>query len=423
MSLVKHKFRIGLLHYSCPPVVGGVEEIVHQHAHVLDRLGQEVSILAGMGEPYSDRFPVRIEPLVGSAAPQVQEANDASRGGDHRKTEELRRRIRGILADWSEDLDVILAHNVLQMPFNLALVLALWDLADADDGARLISWAHDSPFFSPDPPGYLREGPWRLLRTRNPRIQYVTISNSRRQLFETHLGDFDWVVVPNGIDPAGFFYLDPRTSHLAEDLRLFRRDLVVVQPARVVPRKNQELALEIVHGLKQLGHDVLFILTGAYDPHSPKAVEYYRRLQDKVAVLDLWDNVAILAEYRFADGTPFRLDNVVMRDLYLVADLLLMTSLDEGFGLPLLEAGMIKLPIACTDIATFREVGEGVCFIRPQDPPLFSAGRIMEYLARTGPHQMYRNVMRNYIWDRICREELLPLLEKVTEENRRTESE
>jgi glycosyltransferase involved in cell wall biosynthesis len=97
-----------------------------------------------------------------------------------------------------------------------------------------------------------------------------------------------------------------------------------------------------------------------------------------------------------------------------MADLLLMTSKDEGFGLPLLEAGIIKLPIACSDIEPFREVGEGVCYFGLEEPPLSIAGRIVEYLARTETHQMFRNVMRKYVWDVVCRQDVLPFLQEIT---------
>ena len=50
--------QIGILHYSCPPVVGGVEEVLSQHAAVLHSLGQSVSIFAGAGDVYTDSFPV-----------------------------------------------------------------------------------------------------------------------------------------------------------------------------------------------------------------------------------------------------------------------------------------------------------------------------------------------------------------------------
>ena len=86
----------------------------------------------------------------------------------------------------------------------------------------------------------------------------------------------------------------------------------------------------------------------------------------------------------------------------------------EGFGLPLLEAGMIKLPIACTEIPPFMEVGKDVCFFRPSDPPLFIAGRIIEYLSRTTTHRMFRKVMKEYVLYEVCKNHLLPYLFEIT---------
>ncbi|MDY6953659.1 MAG: glycosyltransferase, partial [Thermodesulfobacteriota bacterium] len=168
---------------------------------------------------------------------------------------------------------------------------------------------------------------------------------------------------------------------------------------------------------KLLGYNVLFLLTGAYDPHEERALAYYRRLRYWMNELELQDNIAILAEYRFRDGERLIPDRAFVRDLYLTADLLLMTSKDEGFGLPLLEAGMIKLPIACTQIPPFTELGRGVCFFDLAEPPLCIAGRIIEYLGRTSTHKMFRHVMRNYVWDVICREEVMPFLHHVLNPN------
>ncbi len=407
------RLNIGLLHYSCPPVVGGVEQILEQHSVVLERLGQELHVLAGMGGHYSERFRVRLEPLVGSRDERVRRANRLSKQGDHVLTRRLAGEIVSILEDWGRPLDIILAHNVLHMPFNLALTLALIELAGREDFPPVVSWAHDSPYSRSSPPEYLFHAPWDCLRRRQPGVHYVTISESRKALFERHLGDFSWTVVHNGIDPEGFFFLSSETVRLAEELRLFERDLVVVQPVRITPRKNLELAISIVDGLKRLGHDVLFVASGAYDPHEAKATAYYRRLKDLVAEKGMEDHVAFLAEYTFKEGKRLVPSRIFIRDLYLIADLLLLTSLDEGFGLPLLEAGMAKLPIACTDIPIFREIGREVCFIRAEDPPLFSAGRIVEYLSRTGPHRMYRHVMSRFIWNSICRAELLPYLRGI----------
>ena len=113
---MERSLRIGILHYSCPPVVGGVEEMLHQHALILHRMGQSVCILAGMGEVFTDVFPVRIELVLGSRHTQVSKAHEQSRKGDYRLLKKLTNRILKLLVDWSSNLDVIVAHNVLQMP-------------------------------------------------------------------------------------------------------------------------------------------------------------------------------------------------------------------------------------------------------------------------------------------------------------------
>lgn len=125
--------RSGILHYSCPPVVGGVEEVVRQHASILHRLGQSVSILAGMGKVYTDSFPMRIEPLLGSNNPSILKAQKQSRNGDYKGLKRLAARIYQILQDWSRDLDVILAHNVLHMPsiYLLPWLCVVWPHQEA----------------------------------------------------------------------------------------------------------------------------------------------------------------------------------------------------------------------------------------------------------------------------------------------------
>jgi hypothetical protein len=47
MKQVKPK--IGLLHYTYPPVIGGVEVIVHEHAHLFAENGYSVTVFAGQG--------------------------------------------------------------------------------------------------------------------------------------------------------------------------------------------------------------------------------------------------------------------------------------------------------------------------------------------------------------------------------------
>src|SRR5439155_1352993 len=48
-------------------------------------------------------------------------------------------------------------------------------------------------------------------------------------------------------------------------------------------------------------------------------------------------------------------DQVV--DLYALADVLVFPSESEGFGIPMLEAGLHRMPIVCSDIPALRETG------------------------------------------------------------------
>jgi len=76
--------RIGILHYACPCGWGRGRGDQSACLHLLHRLGQSVSILAGMGEVYANSFPVRIEPLLGSKNEGILKAHDKSRNGDHK---------------------------------------------------------------------------------------------------------------------------------------------------------------------------------------------------------------------------------------------------------------------------------------------------------------------------------------------------
>jgi len=407
--------RIGILHYSCPPVVGGVEEVIRQQASALSRKDQTVSILAGMGGDSCQGCPVRIEPLLGSQNDQINKAHKQSWAGHHSELKQPTIMIHEILLDWSRELDVILAHNVLQMPFNLPLALALRRLAASKTSPLVVSWAHDSPYFSSSPPDFLSHPPWAILNQIHPDIYYVTISESRKRMFK-ELSGGSWKVISDGIDPRTLFYLDPKSVRIMEKFELFSRDLVIIQPARITPRKDIELSIHIIYGFKKMGLNVLLLLTGAYDPHEVKALPYYRRLKYWINELSLNDNIIFLAEQMSDGGKIEAPTHAIVRDFYLLADLLLMTSKDEGFGLPLLEAGLLKLPIACSEIPAFKEVGKNICFFGLDDPPLSISGRIIEYLDHIQTHHMFRNIMRHYVWDMICKNDLLPFLRQIIKE-------
>ena len=43
---------VALLHYSAPPIVGGVESVLAHHARLLSEAGHNVRVIAGRGEAW-----------------------------------------------------------------------------------------------------------------------------------------------------------------------------------------------------------------------------------------------------------------------------------------------------------------------------------------------------------------------------------
>ncbi len=63
--------KIALMHYSSPPVVGGVEGVMANQARMMAISGHEVSIFTGRGEQFDSRIPVHTFPLFNSKHPEV----------------------------------------------------------------------------------------------------------------------------------------------------------------------------------------------------------------------------------------------------------------------------------------------------------------------------------------------------------------
>ena len=75
---------------------------------------------------------------------------------------------------------------------------------------------------------------------------------------------------------------------------------------------------------------------------------------------------------------------------------------------------MIKLPIVCSNISPFLEIGgDEICTFDLNDPPQKIAERILNFVEELKPQKMFRKVIRNYSWDNIYHERLLPLLADV----------
>ncbi|MBA2448649.1 MAG: glycosyltransferase [Chloroflexi bacterium] len=405
---------IGVLHFTCPPIVGGVESLMALHSRLLLERGYRVRALAGRGDRFHREVPLELIPALDSKYPPLlavnQELRDGVVGPRFRAlADELVERLRAAFGG----LDVCIVHNALSLHFNLPLTDALWRLA-AEGGPRLVAWCHDLAWTNPLYIPLMRERePWSLLRTRLPGASYVVVSEDRREdlrrLWGT--GADAITVIPAGVDPAAKLRLRGATVQLAEHLGLVGAWPFMLLPARITKRKNVEYAIRVTRALRDRGLRPLLLVTGPPGPHNVRSVDYVDELQAERRALDVGAEVRFLYEERRPDGRPWRATDAMMDDLYQLADLLLFPSTQEGFGIPLLEAGLVRLPVFCSDIPPFREIaGDAAHVFSLEDPPARVAERIARFLRTDQTARLRRHVLDTYTWDRVFRERIEPLL-------------
>jgi glycosyltransferase involved in cell wall biosynthesis len=393
--------RVGLLHYTAPPVVGGVEVVLGQHARLLAEAGHRVRIITGRGGSRDPRLELARIPLADTRHPAIRAARarlDEGQvpAGFQRLVADIAGPLRAAIAD----LDVVVAHNVCGLHFNLPLTAALREVAGEPDGPGLIAWQHDLAWASARFAGELHAGhPWDLLRATWPRTTYVAVSETRRdeQVRISGLPPGEVRVVPNGLDLDRLLAIHPATRRILDELGLPGRGPVLLVPVRITRRKNLDLAIRVVAALRRAGDDARLIVTGPPDPHafdSGDGVAGLRALAEAAGVASAIHLLDVDRKRR----TPLR----VVCDLYRVADALLLPSHDEGFGLPVLEAAACRLPVFCADIPTLRELaGEDATFFDPAADPETVAALVRARLASEPVARLAMRVRRTHGWPAI----------------------
>jgi glycosyltransferase involved in cell wall biosynthesis len=403
--------KVAIVHYACSPIVGGVESIMTTHARLFAEEGFDPYLLAGRGDPASVGLPGAIIPELDSLNPVLQAAQRELRveaEGAEAAFDEHVEHVAGLLREALAGAAACIVHNAFTLHKNLVLTAALTRLAREMDSMRWIAWCHDLAWNNPLYRDELRpKWPWTLLKEHLPNVTYVAISEQRR-LEMAHLFDVqpDEVrLVPTGIDPVAFLLSSPQMTAIRERLRWNERDWVFLTPVRITRRKNIELAIKVIAAIRDRGHNPLLVVTGPPGPHNERSGQYVEELLALREGLGLQDHVSFLGleEAQVSDA--------LMIELYRWVDGLLLTSAQEGFGLPLIEAGLLRVPIFCGDIPVLREVGGTNALYFPlTDPPEAIARMVLDTLEKSGPAAMRRRVLTEYSWDNIFHEKILPLV-------------
>jgi glycosyltransferase involved in cell wall biosynthesis len=409
--------RAAIVHYSAPPVVGGVEAVILAQVSAFVKAGYPVSVVAGRGreEALPSDAGLQLVPLMDSLHPKITAASEQLEEGTVPSDfDDLVNQLIGLLAPALEPFDNVIIHNVFTKHFNLPLTAALHYLLDAGELGRCIAWCHDFTWTSPHSRSRVHPGyPWDLLRTRKEAVTYVAVSARRqRELAALFQCDPHHIqVIYNGVSPEVLLGLSPEGSALVERLGLLDSDLVLLMPVRVTQAKNIELALRVVAALKAQNLRPRLILSGPPDPHDAQSMDYYQGLKDLRQRLDVEQEMRFVFESGPDPAEPFTIDMPLVGELFRASDVVFMPSRREGFGMPVLEAGLVGMPVVSTQIPAAEEIGgEDVLIIDPAQDPGEVAQRILTLVDSSPVQRLRRRVRQRYTWHAIFERDVVPLL-------------
>jgi glycosyltransferase involved in cell wall biosynthesis len=410
--------KIAILHYTAPPVIGGVESVLEAQANLFIRHHYAVTVIAGRGD--SSALPQGVNfisvPLIDSQHPEITAMNQQlEQGVLPTNFEKIKDELVQTLWPILSGFDTVIVHNIFTKHFNLPLTAALFFLLNEEGIKQWIAWSHDFTWTSPNSSSKVfPEYPWELLRTSHTKLQHVVVSKDRQKDLAGLYGvePESIKVIYNGVDLQSLLGLSKTAMRIVSHCDLTSSDLNLLMPVRVTQAKNIEFALHTLAEIKQAGLTPKLILTGPPDPHDPKNMAYFESLKELRDQLGLNENMFFVYELCADSGDPLTLSMDVVGELYRVVDGLFMPSHREGFGMPILEAGLTGLGIFSAPIPATVEIGQkDVHWVDINKEPHLTAKQILEWCEHNQAYRMRKKVRQNYTWEALFQNDMKPLID------------
>jgi len=414
--------KVGIVHYTAPPKkVAGVEVVIDCHSRVLTKHGYDVRLIFGKGGGLNyEKLEEHELPLLSPENRRVQTVQKEILK-KHEKTEKfekLKNEIKRELKPLFSDLNSCIIHNIPSMPFNFAATEAINELT-SDLKKNFVFWLHDTILVRDEWKEDFDKFPLTLLHHKNQRITFVTPTSFRAKQFDALKEPYKihtMKVIPNGVSVEEYLKIDSTTKQLMRKMGLSFDDFIIITPVRILPRKNIELALNVVHELVHISgkKKIKLLITGPPSSDS-ESTAYESKLRNIIKMRRLHDSV-IFCHNLISFKREFS-NNKVMKwsvaDVYNIADLVFIPSKEEGFGLPVIEAGAARKPVFCSRIPPFKELIrediEGYMFDL-NNPPADIAFRIYRMMLENTVDNNFDQVVEKYDWESIVLKKLIPLL-------------
>jgi glycosyltransferase involved in cell wall biosynthesis len=152
--------------------------------------------------------------------------------------------------------------------------------------------------------------------------------------------------------------------------------VVALTVATNLPHKNLPMLIDALALIEPVTRPVLAIAGHGTDDDA---------LREQAASVGVAEYVRLLGALSIEE----------LDSLYALADCLVLPTLHEGFGLPVLEAMARAVPVVCSDIPALREVaGSAALYFNPRAPAEI-AGRVAEVTLDTGLAERMRELGRS----------------------------
>lgn len=378
--------RIAIVHYTAAPAIGGVEQCIEAQCKILAERGHTARLVVAMGSGGDEvRRIAELHPSHPTVVAAARELAGSLPTSDHPLVESL---VCSVL-DAIRGCDTCCVHNAFTMYLNPFLTVALHRLAREGKGLRWVNWCYDLS---------LRSAYWPELSTAQRRavapdagITHVAISESRRQdlveVFGLNPREID--VIPPPLDVLAWIKAGDECRSIWDRLGLVSREPVVLVPAKLLPHKNLTFAVEVAATLRADGGAPMVMISGAPSPHEQDRSDVLAgEILDLASRLGALDALCLLSA--LLGKPPSR---ACLRDLMLLSEVVLLPSGEEGYGVPIVEAGVLRAPVLCADIPPFREVGgRAVHYFAPDASPQEVASQVMA-LARSPINDLRRQAV------------------------------
>lgn len=244
--------------------------------------------------------------------------------------------------------DVLIAENILAIPMNIPLGLALTEVIVETD-IPTIAHHHD---FSWERGRFAISGAEDYLRAAFPptlrQIRHVVINSfAQRQLaLRTGLSS---TLIPNVMDfGKPLAELDEYAQDMRQELGIEDDEHILLQPTRIVPRKRIELSLELA---RRVDPNCVILISHKSGDEGKKYENYLRDFAQFLGVKVIFG----ADRFDYIRGiSPEGKKIYSLEDAYLQADLVTYPSRVEGFGNAFLETVYYRRPIVMSTYEIFK---------------------------------------------------------------------